>query len=141
MIQISEAASLALHGMMLLAQAGDRPYSVATMAEVTHASQAHLAKVLQRLAKAGLVRATRGPGGGYVLARPGAEITLLEVYEAIEGPLLIPGCLLKLDSCPMQECLFGGVLGKMAADFKQYLANRTLHDLPTHAVPEKPDNL
>lgn len=47
----------------------------------------YLEQIFQRLRRAGLVSSKRGPGGGYTLARPAAEITLREVVEAVEGPL------------------------------------------------------
>lgn len=129
MVQISEAASLALHSMLLLAQRKGAPRSVAEMASVTGVSQAHLAKVLQRLHKAGLVQATRGPGGGYILAIPAARTTLLDVYEAIEGPYCTTNCLVKGESCPFRQCLFGGLLGRLAMEFREYMAGHTLQDL------------
>lgn len=47
----------------------------------------YLEQILQRLRRAGLVAGRRGPGGGYVLARPAAAITLRQIVEAVEGPL------------------------------------------------------
>ena len=47
----------------------------------------YLEQIFQRLRRAGLVTSKRGPGGGYLLARPAAEITLRHVVEAVEGPL------------------------------------------------------
>jgi Rrf2 family iron-sulfur cluster assembly transcriptional regulator len=47
----------------------------------------YLEQIFQRLRRGGLVRGKRGPGGGYVLSRAGSEITLLDVVEAVEGPL------------------------------------------------------
>jgi Rrf2 family protein len=129
MIQISEAASLALHGMLLLAQEQDQPRSAADLALTTNTSQAHFAKVMQRLTHAGLVQATRGPRGGYQLARSSKEITLLEVYEAIDGPIYTQECLHKEDACPFQQCLFGGLITKAAKEFREYLAGHTLNDL------------
>lgn len=129
MIQISEAASLALHGMLLLAQDPNQPRSAAEMAQTTNTSQAHFAKVMQRLTHAGLVQATRGPRGGYQLARPSDEITLLDVYEAIDGPIPTQECLLKEDACPFKQCLFGGLLVKASKEFREYLAGHTLEDL------------
>ena len=52
-----------------------------------------LAKILKTLVDQGLVRSTRGPHGGYALARPAAEITFLEVIEAVEGPVALNVCL------------------------------------------------
>ncbi|MDQ1403208.1 MAG: hypothetical protein QOG03_1524, partial [Actinomycetota bacterium] len=57
----------------------------ARLAEFHDVPPAYLAKHLQALAKAGIVTSTAGPKGGYRLARPAAEITLLDVVEAIEG--------------------------------------------------------
>lgn len=84
-MQFSKATLLALHSVMMLAGAGDELLSTAQMAKSAGVSEAHLAKVLQRLGKAGLVRSVRGPKGGFSLARPAEEMTLLDVYEAMEG--------------------------------------------------------
>jgi Rrf2 family protein len=57
----------------------------ARLAEYHGVPAAYLAKHLQALARAGLVETTKGPRGGYRLARPAREITMLDVVEAIEG--------------------------------------------------------
>src|SRR5262249_31162279 len=73
--------SLALHG-------SDRPTSVKEIAERTHLPQPYLEQILLSVKGAGLVRSKRGVGGGYVLARSAAEITLAEIVAAVEGPQL-----------------------------------------------------
>lgn len=123
--QFSEAVSLALHSMVLLARSPS-PLTVREVAERTKASFHHLAKVFQRLRKACLVASTRGPRGGFVLARPPEQITLLEVYEAIEGPIPERLCLLGEKSCPFKQCIFGGLLGEFSFRFREYLASHTL---------------
>ena len=55
-------------------------------------SETYLQKVFSRLKKAGLVRSTPGVNGGYELARPAAEITFLDVVEAVEGPVSLFQC-------------------------------------------------
>ncbi len=72
--------SLALH-------ASDRPTSVKEIAERTNLPQPYLEQILLAVKGAGLVRSKRGVGGGYVLARPPAAITLAEILAAVEGPL------------------------------------------------------
>jgi Rrf2 family iron-sulfur cluster assembly transcriptional regulator len=72
--------SLALHG-------DDRPTSVKEIAERTDLPQPYLEQILLAVKGAGLVRSKRGVGGGYVLARPPAEITLADIIAAVEGPL------------------------------------------------------
>jgi Rrf2 family protein len=58
-----------------------------------------LAKILKTLVDQGLVRSTRGPHGGYALARPSTEISFLDVIEAVEGPVAVNVCLDEEDAC------------------------------------------
>ena len=93
-LRISEAATLALHTLALLAARPGVILSTHKIAARLDASEAHLAKVLQRLARMGLVRSIRGARGGFVLGREPADVTLLEAYEAIDGPLRPSTCLM-----------------------------------------------
>ncbi|MCK4410230.1 MAG: Rrf2 family transcriptional regulator, partial [Candidatus Eisenbacteria sp.] len=86
-MKISEAASLAIHAAGILAGIGGGQSSAEAMADALGVSKSHLVKVLQRLTKAGLVRSSRGPGGGYSLTRPPREVSIREVYEMVEGPI------------------------------------------------------
>ncbi|HPD96935.1 MAG TPA: Rrf2 family transcriptional regulator [Synergistales bacterium] len=127
-IQISEAASLALHGMGLLAIKGGR-LSVREMALVTGSSEAHLSKVFQRLSREGLVTSVRGPGGGFILARPAAEITLLDIYSAIEGEPKLEPCLLGKVKCPFGKCIFGEMIPEITGRFIDHLSRTTLAEM------------
>src|SRR6516162_5116163 len=73
--------SLALHG-------SEHPTSVKEIAERTHLPQPYLEQILLSVKGAGLVRSKRGVGGGYVLVRSPAEITLADIVAAVEGPQL-----------------------------------------------------
>ena len=99
LVRASEAATLALHATAIMASRSGPPVTAAVMADGLSASEAHLAKVLQRLAKAGLVTGTRGPGGGFKLTRPAKEISAREVYEAIEGRLQVERCMVGKPLC------------------------------------------
>ncbi len=129
LLKISEAASLALHTMVYLAANHRRLLTTHEIGEVLHVSEAHLAKVLQRLAKVGLVDSTRGPRGGFCLGRPAADISLLEVYETIDGPLGDSVCLLGTPICTGEECILGGLLETVNRQVGEYLASTTLADL------------
>ncbi len=63
-----------------------------------------LSKVLQELARADLVRTYRGSGGGVALARPPAEISVRQVYEAVEGPVLLCRCHQRVEPCGDVPC-------------------------------------
>ena len=128
-LKISEAASLALHTMVLLAANPGRRMSIRQVASMLHASQAHLAKVLQRLVKVGLANSTRGPKGGFTLAKRPNLISLLDVYEAIDGPLGTPECLLGTPVCDGTSCILGGLLEATNRQFRTYMAAARLSDL------------
>ena len=128
-LRISEAVSLAFHTMGLLGAAAGKPLTSGQIAEALGASQAHLSKVLQRLRRSGLVTSERGPGGGFELARPADEITLLKVHEAVEGPLSLSDCLLGLAQCPAGQCIFGELLASVNTQFADYLEKTRVTDL------------
>jgi Rrf2 family protein len=87
-MMLSRAAAYALHALAYIArQAPDRPVRSAVIAAAEGAPPAYLKKVLEGLAVARILRAAKGPTGGYRLARPLRAVTLLEVVEAVDGPL------------------------------------------------------
>ncbi|MCL4465709.1 MAG: Rrf2 family transcriptional regulator [Chloroflexi bacterium] len=128
LIRLSEASSLALHAVCLLAGSTAETATVGQIAKRLRASEAHLAKVLQRLGKAGLVRSTRGPHGGFVLAREPGALTLFEVCAAVDGPPAATGCLLGAPVC-QGECMFGGHLEAAARELLDYLRVTSVADL------------
>lgn len=128
-LQISDAASLALHASVYLASHKGDAISTGQMAEVFGASKAHLSKVLQRLSRSGLVRSVRGPKGGFVLAKSPDEVTLKEVYEAIEGKLETVDCLLGEPVCTDGECMLGDLLSSLNTKVRRKFAETYLIDL------------
>jgi Rrf2 family protein len=87
-MRLSIQAQYAVCGVFDLAyNGGDQPVQVRVIGDRQQIPARYLEQIFQRLRRAKLVRGKRGPGGGYVLARPPGEITLREVIEAVEGPL------------------------------------------------------
>jgi len=128
-IKVSEAASLGVHAAMLLAKADGALVRTRDLGERIGASQAHLVKVLQALARAGLVATERGPHGGARLARPAGLISLLAVYEAVDGPLQASECLLDKPVCDGHCCVLGKALYRMNQEVREHLARTTLADV------------
>lgn len=86
-MRLSLQAQYAICGIFDLAYNGqEAPVQVRVVGERQKIPARYLEQIFQRLRKAKLVRGKRGPGGGYVLARPAGEIRLLDVIEAVEGP-------------------------------------------------------
>jgi Rrf2 family protein len=135
-LRVSEATSLALHAMALLAQNGRHSVSCNEMASTLSVSEAHLSKVLQRLGKQGFVSSTRGPKGGFRLARPADQVSLLEVYEAIDGPVHFSNCLFETPVCEGHgHCIMGDLLNTVDQEVLRYLQDTRLVDLaPVEAV-------
>jgi Rrf2 family protein len=126
---MSDAASLALHATALLASDGRRVHSTRALAEALEVSEAHLSKVMQRLTKVGLVRSVRGPKGGFALDRSADETSLLDVYEAIEGPMERSLCLLGKEKCSAERCILGDALASADRILREYLTATKLSDL------------
>jgi Rrf2 family protein len=95
-----------------------------------------LAKILQRLAKQGLITSQNGPKGGYMLARRPAEITVGDVIRALEGPINIVSCL-EDSACPqLERCSLRRPVQKIQAAISQMLDTMSLAELTSDDVPE-----
>lgn len=122
---LSEAASIAIHGMVLVARHPEG-INAGKIAEFTGLSRNHIAKVMQRLVKSDMLKSVRGPSGGFSLKRDPASISLLEIYEQIEGTLEESDCPLDYEICNYQQCIIGNIVNEMTSGFKRYLHNQTL---------------
>src|SRR5215475_708216 len=98
---ISTGVEYGLHSLIHLADelGGVKEASVSDLAELQSLSTGYLAKLFTRLRKAGLVLATEGIHGGFMLARPPQSITVAQVVDAIDGPIV----LLKRRDIPSQS--------------------------------------
>ena len=129
LVKIPEAVSLALHSMAVLAEHPGEVITTKEIADLLGASSAHLAKVLKTLEHTGYVRSWRGPAGGFQLAGSADEITLMDIYVAIEGPLETEGCLLTSNLCGGEACIFGEIIRSLDTQFREKLAQTKLSEL------------
>lgn len=125
----SEALALALHTMVFIAENPDHLVTTHEVAEKFKVSEHHLAKIHQRLTRAGLIRATRGPRGGFRLNKDASQIRLLDIYEVIEGPGFYNDCVFGEPTCGRSDCIFGEIIIKSNEDIKQYFQSTKLSDL------------
>lgn len=129
-VSISEMTSLAFHAMILLAKHEKDRMNVKRMAFELAASEAHLAKTLQKLAKAGFVNSVRGPKGGFALAKPKGEVTLFEIYELFEGRHnAADDCPLYRKKCPLRRCPFNSLFKRIDAELREEFTRVTLDDV------------
>ena len=128
LFDISEALSIALHLCVRLAQQPDRFCSTRTVAEEFDFSSHHVAKVVQKLVRGGVVETVRGIQGGARLKRKAAEITLMDIAEAIGEPPP-EGCLLSKKVCSGKRCLLGRFIHEQSQRMSGILRETTLQTI------------
>ncbi len=128
-LQISEGVSLAFHSLAILADKYNQVIPTCNIAIELQVSENHLAKIHQRLTRAGLIRSIRGPQGGVQLARCPNSISLLNIYEVIEGKFNCHSCIRNHNNCTRFSCIFNGIIKQANMQIQQYLQNTTLQDI------------
>lgn len=100
MMELTRKGEYAIRGMIYLAQQPQGKVSlISEIALACDVPQTFLAKIFQSFAKIGIINSSRGTGGGFVLGRPAAYITLRQVVEAVEGPIIPNRCLIDSGIC------------------------------------------
>jgi Rrf2 family transcriptional regulator, nitric oxide-sensitive transcriptional repressor len=140
-VRFSEAAALALHAAVYLAVLpDDETVSGPVLARICSASEAHMTKVCQRLARAGLLTARRGRLGGFRLARSPRRMRLLDVYQAIEGTVEPHPCLFPNRVCRGSRrggCVFGKKVLELERQFVGYLKRTTVAEVAAECGPHE----
>jgi Rrf2 family transcriptional regulator, iron-sulfur cluster assembly transcription factor len=131
MMGLTRKADYAIRGMIHLASLPEGKVAlIAEIAKSAEAPQAFLAKIFQKFRKLGLVASTRGARGGFALARAPEQITLREVVEAVEGPILPNRCVLGRGACSRSEaCPVHPVWLRIQASARGILEEVTLRTL------------
>lgn len=124
-INFSEAASIGIHGMILVARS-KKPVNAIQLSEKLGKSKHHIGKVLQRLVKEGFLESFRGPAGGFTLKVDPADVRLIDIYTAIEGKIEVKKCKQEHKICPVEKCIFDNVTSKMTIDFISHMENEIL---------------
>ncbi len=121
----------AMRAMVSLAgHYGQEPVSTRDIAQAEDISYELACKLMQKLNKAGLVKSSMGPNGGFGLSRKPAKINLLEIIRVIQGPLSINRCLLGGDVCQRWKgCPITVKLAKLQKYVSNYLGGITLDEL------------
>jgi Rrf2 family protein len=103
-MQITRQADYAVRAMVYLAQKEpDHRAPTGTIAKEKRIPPSFLAKIVSQLSVAGLLQTSRGAHGGVMLAKPAEAISLLDVVEAIDGPILLNDCVGESKSCEYDE--------------------------------------
>ena len=131
MLRLSTKARYALRAMIELAMhEGEGLVQLREVADAQQLSVKYLEQLTISLRHAGLVRAERGPQGGYELSRPPEEITALQVIQAVEGPLNLIDCIAQNGTCARRSsCAAHGLWCRLNSAIGRVLSESTLADL------------
>jgi len=103
-MQITRQADYAIRAVLYVAKLGtNQRAATRQIAQEQHIPPSFLAKIISQLSIAGLLQTTRGAHGGVMLARPSEGITLLDIVEAIDGPIALNECVTDKDACNFGE--------------------------------------
>lgn len=138
MLRLSKKADYALMAMKHVALRADAGASSAReIAEQYGIPVELMAKVLQRLARKGLLSSHQGTRGGYHLARPATMISVAQVIEAIDGPVAVTACSTENDRCDQYaRCSVRDPLWRIKDRIQAALAACTIFEIATDTVPD-----
>ena len=135
MLRLTKKADYGLMALKYLAEQAavahaPVPSSAKDIADAYHIPPQLLAKILQTLAKGGLLVSSAGTNGGYALARSASEITAFEVIRTIDGPLFITSCITIHGTCDLDShCTIKEPLRKVNDSIKDLLSGIRIADL------------
>src|SRR5512142_729842 len=140
-MKLTRGGEYGIRGVLYLAQQDDGKVSMlSAIAKQQDVPPRFLAKIFQALAKAGVVKSHRGAKGGFSLARPANEITIRDVIEAVEGPVLLNVCLTGPGECNRDEiCPMHAVWSEAQEKMMTVLASSNFADLAKAAAKLSPE--
>jgi len=127
----SRPTSYAVRALVCLAKSyGQGPIMGSEIAESENLPAPFLAKLMRELTSSGIVKASRGPGGGFVLGRDPQEISLWDVFIKYDGLMLASECLLGCGKCTEDDsCYVHSLWAEPKASLKTFLVNTSIADL------------
>ena len=136
MLRLGRLTDYGIVLMAHLAGAGPGPHNARDLAGSTQLPLPAVSKLLKTLARGGLLASSRGPQGGYALARPADEITVPEMIEALEGPIALTDCTLHEGACAQESsCHVRTPWQQINRAVHDALARIHLSDLATANLP------
>jgi Rrf2 family protein len=131
MMELTRKGEYAIRGIVYLAgMPNDKVCLLSDIAAAVDVPPTFLAKIFQQFSKIGLVKSYRGTGGGFMLGRPAENITLLEVVEAVEGPIIPNRCVVTPSDCERSGyCNVHPVWQRVRGEVRNVLQGVTLKEL------------
>lgn len=128
LINISEATSIAIHSLAIIARK-EEMINAKLIAEITGFSKNHISKILQTLVKQGYIISTRGPKGGFKSLYDVNKISLMDVYQIFDGKINEDYCHHHKEICPFENCDISAIIDDLTHSFIAKFTNKTIGDL------------
>jgi Rrf2 family iron-sulfur cluster assembly transcriptional regulator len=131
-MRLTTKGRFAVTAMIDLAQRqGKGPVTLAGISERQKISLSYLEQLFGKLRRHKIVASVRGPGGGYTLARPMAEVTVADIITAVDEPLDATQCGGRENCADEHRCMTHDLWANLNKRMVEYLASVSLHDLVT----------
>ncbi|MFO7982475.1 MAG: Rrf2 family transcriptional regulator [Desulfuromonadales bacterium] len=142
-MRLSTKAQYAVRAMVSLSlNSSGEPISLKEIARREELSLTYLEQLFVKLRRGHIVQSVRGPGGGYVLARPAGEIRVDEIIDSVEETLVPVSCMDDDGSCACtDQCVTHSVWQGLGERIRNFLSSITLEDLTTEARDKLSDRL
>jgi len=127
---VTRKTDYAVRCILYLAQANEQIANVAEVSRQMHIPKTFLAKIFQKLTKAGLAESIRGMNGGFRLSKNPADISLLDIMEAIQGPVCVNVCAVNSKKCSRSpSCSVHPFWVKLRQDMNRQMREQTITQL------------
>lgn len=147
-MKVRKSVAYALHALLYMVRHSTQlPATTATIAKAEGIPPNYLAKIFQQLVKARFIKAVKSKNRGYVFARPPEEISLLELFEAVEGSPLFDDCFLRHCECggTTENCRIFSAWANATKRVKEILEETSVADAawshPEHRFLSLPESL
>jgi Rrf2 family iron-sulfur cluster assembly transcriptional regulator len=129
-VKLSRAGEYGILGAAYIAQQEKEICFIREISEAWDLPESFLAKILQKLAKAGILHSHKGNMGGFSLSRPAEDISLKEVIEALQGPIIINWCEVSEDLCErFENCLLERIVNEATVKVREVFSEYSIADL------------
>ncbi len=112
----------------------NKPVKLTNIADHNEISRSYLEQLFRQLRQSGLVKGTRGPGGGYILARASDQILISDIVRAVDEASYETGCGPLRDSDRAPQDVINDLWNELSDQFYQFLSNISLEDMRTRSV-------
>ena len=129
---ISNSAKYAIKAIIYLGLHSSKSKKILTreMFEEIQVSESYLAKILQELARHGIISSTKGRNGGFYLSEKNLENSLMDIVRVVDGDQSVDSCLLGISNCNLENpCALHDTVGKGKSEFNRKLENALIKEV------------